>query len=143
MLVAFHPQENCWFIFGLHGSCRIDWLSSETSAEATRQDRPLESRRVRSLLIVEFITLDLRRLDLAFIISFEFHRFTIDKPVPARRACHHSDLLRKHSSLRGSPQRIPPSTSPQSAREDPTSADRTSVRGSLEYMQTRERRNDA
>jgi hypothetical protein len=45
LLAPFPSHENYWFIFGLHGSCRIDWLSSETSAEATRQDQPFELKR--------------------------------------------------------------------------------------------------
>ena len=93
MLVAFHPQENCWFIFGLHGSCRIDWLSSETSAEATRQDRPFESRRVRSLLIVEFITLNLRCLG-----SSLHHQLRIPS-VHDRQACPSSTRMSSFRSI--------------------------------------------
>ena len=172
MLVPFHSHENCCVI----SACRIDWLCSEISTEAARQySRRFESRRVRSMLIVELIALNLRASYQVSINSMNIPSVHSGKPDP--EACHailfmasvwqaegslgarlsltlHSectretipaktfgmhvtqDPIRKHSSLRGSSQRFPPSTSPQSARKDPImkQTDFTSIRGSQENL---------
>ena len=57
-------------------------------------------------------------------LCLAFHREYPERGYQQKHSARTSPKIRclrqKHSSLRGSPQRIPPSTSPQPARDDPT-----------------------